>query len=147
MKRLRLRTVTVLSTMAIAVGTIQSANAAPLSDGHKLKPAAPSIFSVMETAPVTTFGKSAKTYSNLVVYINEPASGVAHTLITVNGGKGCKIIAPAISCTITKMKIGKTVKISAKSKFVNSGYGQKSEKFSYLIKGERTTPTTPTPIS
>ena len=133
MKRSGLRAVTAFSALALVVGVIQPASASAISSNHIAKPTAPTIVSVTETAP-TSKGTSAKKFANIVVTVT-PAPNVTRTLVTIKGGRSCKIVAPALSCTIPKIKIGKTLKITAKSKFANSGYGAKSTRYTYTVLG------------
>lgn len=131
MKNSNLRRITVLSALAIFVGAMQPASASTISSSDTVKPPAPTIVSVMQNAP-SAKGKSAKTFANIVITIGAPPVGT-RTLVTIKGGRSCKIEAPAISCTIPKIKFGKTLQITAKSKFADSGYGPKSAKYPYTV--------------
>lgn len=140
MKRSGLRAATAFSALALVFGVIQPASASVISSADTVKPGAPTIVSVTETLP-TSKGKSENKFANIVVTVT-PVANVTRTLVTIKGGRSCKIIAPAISCTIPKIKIGKTLVITAKSKFANSGYGVKSAKSPYTVTG---VPTISTP--
>ncbi|MEY4900914.1 MAG: hypothetical protein RI895_1336 [Actinomycetota bacterium] len=131
MKNLNMRTITALSAFAIFAGAMQPANAASRSSSDSVKPVAPTIVSVTQNAP-SAKGTSAKTFANIVVTIGTPLPGT-RTLVTIKGGRSCKIEAPAISCTISKIKVGKTLQITAKSKFAGSGYGPKSAKYPFTV--------------
>lgn len=140
MKNSNLRRITALSAFAIFVGAMQPAVAATISSSDSVKPLAPRILSVTENAPSSAKGNSTKRFANIVITIDTPTVGTTRTLVTIKGGRSCKIVAPALFCTISNIKIGKTLQITAKSKFANSGYGPKSAKYPYLVTGVRNTP-------
>jgi hypothetical protein len=132
MKHSDFRTITGLSALAIVVGVIQPAGAASISTAANQKPVAPAIASITESEQ-TAKGNSGKKFANVVVAIEAPATGVTKTLVTAKGAKSCTITAPNTSCTISKISLGKTLTITAKSKTAKSGYGPKSAMATYTV--------------
>lgn len=130
MKHSGLRTITALSAIALVASAIQPASAASISTAKAKKPAAPAIASITETPAIS---KGSKKFSNVVVAIEAPATGVTRTLVTAKGAKSCTIKAPQTSCTISNVAVGKKLTITAKSKTARSGYGPKSTKATYTV--------------